>query len=328
VPRRNDFAIIERTTTEVFKQASPSVVSVANKTLVQDFFGFQVYEVPQGTGSGFIWDKQGHIISNLHVVYGASAIRVTLRNGSVFDATVVGADPDHDIAVLKIAAPAEALVPLQVGTSRDLEVGQWVMAIGNPYGLDTSLSVGVVSALGRTITSMTDRQIFDVIQTDAAINPGNSGGPLLDFSGRLIGINTAIVSPSGGYAGVGFAVPVDTVRRIVPQLIAHGKVRRAGFGVRVLPDHVAQQAGVEGVAILSVEPRSAAARAGLEGVRRTLSGNFALGDVIVKVDALPVRNNDDLVAVLDRHEVGDAVDVTLVRGGQRRAARMVLQAVD
>ena len=324
----DDLGADERRTIEVYRTASASVVSVANKALVRDFFGFQVYEVPQGAGSGFVWDDQGHIISNFHVVYGASAVSVTFKDGTGYDAEVVGVSPDHDLAVLRIQAPAAALAPLAVGASRGLQVGQRVLAIGNPFGLDTSLSVGVVSALGRTITSMTGRRIPDVVQTDAAINPGNSGGPLLDSAGRLIGVNTAIVSPSGGYAGVGFAVPVDTVKRVVPQLIQYGKPRRAGLGIQVVPDHIAQEYGIDGVAVLSVAPGGAAARAGLRGMRQVGRARVQGGDVLVEVDGRPVHTMDDLLDALDRHDVGDAASLVFLRDGQRLTAEATLQAVD
>ena len=216
----------EQNVINIYKRVSPSVVSVANKTVLRDIFDQQVYEVPQGAGSGFVWDKAGHVLSNFHVIYGAQAIQVTLSDGTSYPAEVVGVDPDDDIAVLKLTTlPKVGLVPIEPGRSADLQVGQTALAIGNPFGLDTSLSVGVVSALGRSIMSATERVIHNVIQTDAAINPGNSGGPLLDSSGRLIGMNTAIVSPSGAYAGIGFAVPVDIIKRAVPQLLADGRVR-------------------------------------------------------------------------------------------------------
>jgi S1-C subfamily serine protease len=240
----------------------------------------------------------------------------------------VGADPDHDVAVLRIQAPENVLVPIPVGVSRSLRVGQTVLAIGNPFGLDTSLSVGIVSALGRTIEAMTGRSIREVIQTDAAINPGNSGGPLLDSSGRLIGINTAIMSTSGSYAGVGFAVPVDTVRRIVPQLIAHGKVQRVGLGIEMIPDHIMASMGVEGVGIMRPVPGGAAAKAGLEGVRRTARGDVVLGDAIVAIGKTPVKSIDDLATALDQHQPGDEVEVAIRRGKKRYTVNLVLQVVN
>jgi S1-C subfamily serine protease len=318
---------LELRTIRVFETCSPGVVSVANRAIVQDWFSLRVYQIPQGTGSGFVWDTLGHVITNYHVIHEASEVQVTLRDGTSYEARVVGADPDHDLAVLRIDAPEAALVPIPVGVSRTLRVGQTVLAIGNPFGLDTSLSVGIVSALGRTMEAMTRRSIREVIQTDAAINPGNSGGPLLDSSGRLVGINTAIMSTSGSYAGVGFAVPVDTVRRIVPQLIATGKVQRVGLGIEMVPDRFMASMGVEGVGIWRVFPRGGAAKAGLEGVRRGPRGGVVLGDVIIGIDGTPVKTLDDLAAVLEQHQPGDEVQVAIYRGKKRYTVTVTLQAL-
>lgn len=315
----------ERTTIAIYRRVSPSVVSVANKALVRGgFFGFQIYEVPRGAGSGFVWDREGHIISNYHVVHEANSVTVTFPDGKTYDARIVGTAPDYDLAVLQVTVPAEKLRPVSVGASRDLLVGQTVLAIGNPFGLDTSLSVGVISALGRTITAMTEQKIHDLIQTDAAINPGNSGGPLLDSSGRLIGINTAILSPSGAYAGIGFAVPVDTISRIVPQLIDKGYVSRAGLGIQLLNDHVAQQVGIQGVAVYAVPPESDAARAGIDGLSRSVTGDLVLGDVIVGINGKPVAGLDDLRSLLENGKPGDRVQVQLARGDKRRTVTVKL----
>jgi len=328
VAPRSELSASEKNTIDAFKRISPSVVSVANKAIIRDLFSMRLYEVPRGAGSGFMWDKKGHIISNFHVVYQASAVQVTLKDGTSYDAEVVGADPDHDIAVLKIKAPAEALTPIPVGSSADLQVGQNVMAIGNPFGLDTSLSVGIVSALGRTMNAMTGKQIFDVIQTDAAINPGNSGGPLLDSAGRLIGMNAAIMTTSGSYAGVGFAVPVDTVRRIVPQLIANGKVKRAGIGVQIVPDSIMQHAGLEGAAVLKTVPQSAAAKAGLQGIKETRGGDLMFGDILVDVDGTAIRSNDDFLAIMDRHQAGDKIKVTYARNKEKHTVQITIQELE
>ncbi len=315
----------ELRTVEIFERVSPSVVSVANRALVRGgFFGLTLYEMEQGAGSGFVWDKRGHIISNYHVVHRASTISVTLRDGTTYDARLVGVDPDRDLAVLKIDAPEALLVPVEPGSSAALRVGQTALAIGNPFGLDTTLTVGVVSALGRTITSMTERKISDVIQTDAAINPGNSGGPLLNSAGQLIGVNTAILSPSGAYAGVGFAVPVDTVRRVVPQLIEFGRIRRAGMGLELLPEHISRRSGVEGVGILRVLPDGPAARAGLEGVRRGPDGLY-FGDIIIEIADVPVTGTDDYAAVMEVCNAGETVRVTVVRDGRRRTVPLTLE---
>lgn len=309
----------ETQATDVYKRVSPSVVAVANHALVRrGFFGFQLYEVPQGAGSGFVWDRKGHIVSNYHVVHQANTLTVTFPDGTRYDAKLVGIAPDYDLAVLKINAPADKLVPVEIAPSRDLEVGQTVYAIGNPFGLDTTLSSGIVSALGRTITSMTDRKIYDVIQTDTAINPGNSGGPLLAACGRLVGVNTAILSPSGAYAGIGFAVPSDTVSRVVPQLIEKGRVTRAGLGLQLVPDHVTERARIKGVAIYAVFDQTPAARAGLEGLGVNRLGDLVFGDVITAVDGIPVAAIEDLRAILDPRQPGERVTLSVMRAGKSR----------
>ena len=260
---RGDLAEEEKTTIALFRQASPSVVHITTLAVRQDAFSLDVFQIPQGTGSGFVWDKQGHIVTNFHVIRDADAAQVTLADHSSWKARLVGAYPDKDLAVLMVDAPKDKLHPIAIGTSHDLQVGQRLFAIGNPFGLDQSLTTGIISALGREIESVNRLAIKDMIQTDAAINPGNSGGPLLDSSGRLIGVNTAIYSPSGASAGIGFAIPVDEVNRIVPQLIRHGKVVRPGLGVQVAPDHLADELGINGVVIVGVQPGSPAAKAGL-----------------------------------------------------------------
>jgi len=285
-------------------------------------------EVPQGSGSGFVWNKQGHIVTNFHVIYGANSIKVTLGDRSEYKAAVIGVDPDHDLAVLQIQAPADVLWPVTVGTSQDLRVGQKVLAIGNPFGLDHTLTTGVVSALGRTIKSLSNRTIEGVIQTDAAINPGNSGGPLLDGSGRVIGVNTQIVSPSGAFAGIGFAVPVDTVNRIVPELIKHGKMIRPGLGVSLVPDAMVKRWGIKGLVIGKVWRGGAADRAGLKGARETVNGRVELGDVIVAIAGKSLATVDDLLDVMEDHRVGDQVTVEIVRENRREKVLLTLQAVN
>ena len=241
VTPRGDLADDEKMTIALFKMASPSVVHITTLTTRQDRVNFDLFQIPKGTGSGFVWDKKGYVVTNFHVIQGADAARVTLADQSTWTARVVGSLPDSDLAVLIIDAPASRLTPITVGASSDLQVGQKVFAIGNPFGLDKSLTTGVISAVGREIESVTRRPIKNMIQTDAAINPGNSGGPLLDSAGRIIGVNTAMYSPSGAYAGIGFAIPVDEVNRVVPQLIRHGKIVRPGMGVQVAPDQVTKQ---------------------------------------------------------------------------------------
>ncbi|MGZ3494793.1 MAG: S1C family serine protease, partial [Thermodesulfobacteriota bacterium] len=251
VPRpitpRGDLAEDEKSTIALFKQASPSVVHITTLATVLGVLNLDILQIPQGTGSGFIWDEKGHIVTNFHVMQEADAARVTLADQSSWKARLVGAYPDKDLAVLVIDAPNNRLQPMPLGTSHDLQVGQKVFAIGNPFGLDRTLTTGVISALGREIESVTRRRIREVIQTDAAINPGNSGGPLLDSAGRLIGVNTAIFSPSGAYAGIGFAIPSDEVARVVPQIIKHGKVVRPGMGIQVAPDQLTRQLNLKGV---------------------------------------------------------------------------------
>lgn len=318
----------EKSTIGVFERASRSVVYITNTSIRSDPWSLNEFEVPQGSGSGFVWNKEGHIVTNFHVVYGADQIHVIFSEQGKYRARVVGLDPDHDLAVLQIQAPDDQLVPLPIGTSNDLRVGQKVLAIGNPFGLDHTLTTGVVSALGRTIKSMTQRTIEGVVQTDAAINPGNSGGPLLDSGGRLIGINTQIVSPSGAYAGIGFAVPVDTVNRIVPELIKYGKVIRPGLGVTLVPDRIAQRWGITGVIVGRVSPGSAAERAGLRGTKETANGRVELGDVVVAIDGKPVKVLDDFMGTLERYQVGDRVTVEVLRGTKRQPIVVTLQAVN
>ena len=323
-----DLSAEEQATIAVFDRAARSVVFIANTDMQRDPWSFNVFEVPQGSGTGFVWSRQGHIVTNYHVIYGADSITVTLADRTETKAKVVGADPDHDIAVLQIQAPESALQPVTIGNSQALRVGQKVLAIGNPFGLDHTLTTGVVSALGRTIKSMSNRTIEGVIQTDAAINPGNSGGPLLDSAGRLIGVNTQIVSPSGAFAGIGFAVPVDTVNRIVPELIKHGKLIRPGLGISLVPDAMARRWGVKGVIIGKVGRGSAAERVGLRGARETMGGRVELGDILVAVDGKPVETIDDLMDEMEKHKVGDQVTIEYIRGNRRLQANVTLQAVN
>jgi S1-C subfamily serine protease len=318
----------EQRNIRIFRRASASVVFITNLSLRRDLFSFDVFQIPQGTGTGFFWDREGHVVTNYHVIEGASRISVTLADQSDWEARVVGTAPEKDLAVLLIDAPVERQVPLDRGRSSDLLVGRTVLALGNPFGLDQTLTVGVISALGRELTSPAGRLIRDVIQTDAAINPGNSGGPLLDSSGRLVGVNTAIYSPSGVSAGIGFAVPVDTVARLVPQLIQHGRPIEAGIeGVQWLSDRIAARNEIEGAVIHSVEPRSPAERLGLRGIRVTRYGQYALGDVVIAVDGTPVRNVDELRDRLEAAGVGGEVRLTVDRRGERVEIRARLQRV-
>jgi S1-C subfamily serine protease len=272
-----------------------------------------------------VWDAKGHIVTNFHVIAGGNAARVTLSDGSVWSASLVGEAPDKDVAVLHIDAPTDKLPPLPIGSSEDLAVGQMVFAIGNPFGLDHTLSTGVISGLDREIKAMTGRPIQGVVQTDAAINPGNSGGPLLDSSGRLIGMNTAIFSPSGASAGIGFAVPVDTINRVVTQLIAYGKLVRPGLGIQIAEAELASRMRVDGVLVLGVVAGSPADQAGLQPTRRhSLTGAIELGDVIVALDGEPVHRPVDLFRILDRKNVGDKVKVSVLRGRDRSDMTVIL----
>jgi S1-C subfamily serine protease len=327
VASRGELFADEKSTISLFKQASPSVVHITAITVQRDFFSLNLYQIPEGTGSGFVWDANGNIITNFHVIQNADVAQVTLGDQSIWKARRVGVAPDKDIAVLRIDAPANRLRPIPLGTSKDLQVGQSVFAIGNPFGLDQSLTTGVISALGREIESVTRRPIQGVVQTDAAINPGNSGGPLLDSAGRLIGVNTAIYSPSGASAGIGFAIPVDTVNRIVPELIRSGKVTRPGLGIQTAEEQIAEKLGVNGVLVVDVAPGGAAAKAGVRPTRRDASGRVRLGDVITAVDGKKIESPNDLFLALEKYRVGDSVNVTLFRDGNSVQTKITLEAL-
>lgn len=306
----------EQNTTEVFSKASPAVVYVTSTELRRNLFSLNVLEIPRGAGSGFIWDKSGLIVTNFHVIAGADRLRVTLSDQTDHDAEVIGVAPDRDLAVLRLIDPPENLVSLPLGDSSELSVGRKVLAIGNPFGLDASLTVGVVSALGREIQSPSNRRIKGVIQTDAAINPGNSGGPLLNSLGQLIGVNTAIYSPSGASAGIGFAIPVNIVKEVVPQLIAYGKIIRPTLGVELASDRWLQRYRVEGVPVVRVYRGFPADEVGMVGVQRGPRGELVLGDVIVEIDGQAVTSNDDFLTAIEAREVGDKVRIKTRRRGQ------------
>jgi len=303
----------------VFKAVSPSVVNITALGLERDLFSLNVQQVPQGTGTGFLWDTQGHVVTNFHVIQDAAAARVTLADHTSYRAELVGVFPDRDLAVLKIAAPASKLRPVSVGTSHDLQVGQKVYAIGNPFGLDQTLTTGIVSALDREIESVTHRTIKGAIQTDAAINPGNSGGPLLDSAGRLIGVNTAIFSPSGASAGIGFAIPVDEVNRIVPRIVRDGRMVRPSLGLTGAPPELNRALGLpKGVAVMRLQRGGPAARAGLMPFSRGDSGGIVAGDVITAIDGDPIATLDDMFTALERLQPGDTCTLTVWRGGATR----------
>ncbi|MDX2000641.1 MAG: trypsin-like peptidase domain-containing protein [Thermoanaerobaculia bacterium] len=321
---RGDLAADEKATIELFRQASPAVVYITSVAVRRDAFTLNLTEIPQGTGSGFLWDRAGHVVTNFHVIRNASRAQVTLSDQSTWEARLVGTAPEKDLAVLAIDAPPDKIRPIPVGRSADLAVGQKVFAIGNPFGFDQTLTTGVVSALGREIESAARIPIRDVIQTDAAINPGNSGGPLLDSAGRLIGVNTAIYSPSGAYAGIGFAIPVDTVNWVVPELIQNGRVVRPSLGATFASARVAADLGVEGALVLGVVAGGAAERAGLRGTRRDVFGRLKLGDVIVQFGSEAVNSPDDVLLALERYRPGDRVLLGIQRDGRRQAAELIL----
>ncbi len=326
VTLRGDLTAAERSLTDLFEEASPSVAYITTVSLRRDFFRLNVMEIPSGTGSAFVWDDRGNIVTNFHVIRGAHRAEITLADGTTWEASLVGSAQEKDLAVLHIEAPRPQLHPIRLGTSFDLSVGQTVLAIGNPFGYDHTLTSGIVSALGREIESTDGVPIRNVIQTDAAINPGNSGGPLLDSAGRLIGVNTAIVSPSGGYAGVGFAIPVDTVNWVVPQLIAYGKVQRPDLGIDLATDHIVRRSGIEGAVVIAVVPGSGAETAGVQPARRDRRGRVMIGDVITAVDGESIRSGGELGLILERYAVGDVVEVTISREGQEIEKKITLGA--
>ena len=328
VEARGNLAQDELSTIELFENSRDSVVFITTRQHVRDVWTRNIFSVPSGTGSGFIWDDQGHIITNFHVIKGASEATVRLADGRDYKAALVGASPAHDIAVLKIGIGFQRPAPVPLGTSHDLKVGQKVFAIGNPFGLDWTLTTGIVSALDRSLPGEGSRVIDNLIQTDAAINPGNSGGPLLDSAGRLIGINTAIYSPSGASAGIGFAVPVDTVNRVVPQLISRGKYIRPALGITVdgkFNDRLTSMLDVNGVVILGVSRGSAAETAGLKGAVISPNGDIMPKDIIIAIDDKPITSVDKLLAQLDEYRVGDTINLMILRDEQVLELAVTLQ---
>ena len=328
---RGELGADERATIDLFERSRNSVVFISTKQAVVDFWSRNVMSVPRGTGSGFIWDEAGHIVTNFHVIQGASEASIKLVDGRSFPASLVGVSPEHDIAVLKIGIGFKGARPIPIGTSRDLAVGQRVYAIGNPFGLDWTLTSGIVSAQNRSITEDDGRLLEHLIQTDAAINPGNSGGPLLDSAGRLIGMNTAIYSPSGAAAGIGFAVPVDTVNRVVPSLLRYGHYEQPSIGVRVderLNERLQVVTGIEGAFVLRVAQGSSAEEAGLQAARISREGEFIGGDVIVSVNGKKIESVSRLLATLDDYQIGDTVRLGVKRGNQLIEIPVRLQAAN
>ena len=317
----------EKNTIEVFKHASNSTVFINTLEVSRNLFTFDPREeVSRGAGSGFFWDKKGHVITNFHVIKDSRKVFVQLPDNTTWEAFFIGAAPSYDLAVLSIKAPKSKLRPLKHGTSDTLQVGQKVLAIGNPFGFDFTLTTGIVSALGREISAPNGRRIRNSIQTDAAINPGNSGGPLLDSSGQLIGVNTSIFGDSSN-TGIGFAIPVNTLKWVVPQLIAHGKVIRPILGVNLLHPGMAQRLGVkEGIVIASVNAGTGAAKAKLRGLRRRSNGVVVLGDIIVEVNGQKIRDNDDLLDALERQKPGETAALVILRNRRRKNVSVLLGA--
>jgi 2-alkenal reductase len=321
VTPRGELAAFERVSTEIFEAAAPAVAYIFTEADARNPFA---PGAPRGgAGSGLVWDAAGHVVTNFHVVQGADRIAVRLDSGEAISARLVGAAPDYDLAVLKLSTVPSGLQPVPVGSSADLRVGQAVFAIGNPFGLSRSLSTGIVSALNRHLPTASGREIRGVIQTDAAINPGNSGGPLLDSAGRLVGVNTAIVSGSGSSAGVGFAVPVDVVNRVVPRLIADGKFPRPGIGIAIVDEETTARLGLRGIVIAEVQPGSSAERAGLRGLDRR-SGQ--LGDIITEVNGQPVESLAEFATALEAAGIGNDVALTVVR--ENRTRQVDLRVMD
>jgi S1-C subfamily serine protease len=327
VTPRGDLTPDERLTIGIFERAKRSVVYISTAQRVVDPWTRNVRSIPNGTGSGFVWDDAGTIITNYHVINGASAATIRLNDGRDYPAALIGASPSHDLAVLRIKVPSNPPPPLPIGTSHDLRVGQKVYAIGNPFGLDWTLTTGIVSALDRALDNDEGHTIEHLIQTDAAINPGNSGGPLLDSAGRVIGMSTAIYSPSGASAGIGFAVPIDTINRVATALIEHGKYTSPSLGIETddsLNDTLTERLGVEGVFVLKVTPGGPAARAGLRGVRIERGGYVVPGDVIVDIDGKAVTSVPRLEARLDDFRIGQRVTLGVLREGKRISVEATL----
>ena len=314
VDQRGPLSDAERANIELFERVSPSVVQVVARSAAAN-----PLDEDEGTGAasgtGFIWDNDGHVVTNNHVVQNGSEVAVRFASGEVAQAEIIGVAPNYDLAVLRIKKSRQLPPPVALGSSTELKVGQSAFAIGNPFGLDQSLTSGIISALKRRLPTSSGREISNVIETDTAINPGNSGGPLLDSAGRLIGVNTAIISPSGSSAGIGFAIPADIVNRVVPELIKSGRVPTPGIGIVAASEAVSTRLGIEGVIIVRTAPGSPAERAGIRGVDL---GSGALGDVIVQADGKPVHRLSDLTDQIEQIGAGKSIRISLKRGSQTR----------
>lgn len=324
IAERKELNTNELATIKLFEQGTPSVAFITTSNVRRDYWSSNIQEIPRGTGSGFVWDEEGHIITNFHVIQGADRAQVTLADQTTWAASLVGYAPEKDLAVLKIDAPDNLLHPIPVGTSDDLLVGQSVYAIGNPFGFDQTLTTGVISALGREINGVDGSIIKDAIQTDAAINPGNSGGPLLDSRGKLIGVNTSIYSPSGAYAGIGFSIPVDAVNWVVPELIEHGKILRPTIGIEMAPTRAMQRLGLEGILVMNVIKGSGAEKAGIQPTYRDRRGRLQLGDILVGIDDNLITSRNDLRLALENYKPGDEVNVIVLREDKRVEMKLVL----
>jgi S1-C subfamily serine protease len=319
----------EKNTVAVFQKAVSSVVFVSTITKSRRGWYYGAQDIPAGAGSGYVWDNEGHIVTNYHVVQGGDKFNITFHNDKeTYEAVVVGIEEKKDIAVLKLIQKPKNLMPISIGSSSNLMVGQKTLAIGNPFGLDHTMTSGIVSALDRKIEGIGRIKIHGMIQTDASINPGNSGGPLLNSSGEVIGMNTMIFSHSGSSAGVGFAVPIDTIKRVVPQLIDHGKVIRPGLGIGILPESVKQRFGIEkGIVISVVDENGPAAQAGLVGIGQDRWGRIFLGDIIIKINDHEVNSYDDIYNTLDKYTAGETVDVEYIRDGKSKKSKIKLMTL-
>ena len=322
----------EWATIRLFENAAPSVCYITTSNVRMDLWTRNISEIKRGTGSGFVWDREGHIVTNYHVIQGADRAQVTLSDQSTWSAKLIGSAPEKDLALLKIEAETERLLPIPLGQSNNLRVGQNVYAIGNPFGLDQTLTTGVVSALGREIESVAGIPIRDAIQTDAAINPGNSGGPLLNSSGQLIGVNTAIYSPSGASAGIGFSIPVEVVKWVIPELMIHGKIMRPVLGVELARTEITNRLVEEdilplkGALVIDVTPGSGAQKAGIEPTRRNYYGEIVWGDLIVSFEGQKISSNDDLFLALEKYQPGTEVELEIIRKDKRYKILVTLDA--
>ena len=331
----------EKNNITIYNKVVPSVVNVSTFQKRRTW-EYGTVEVPRGAGSGIVWDGRGHVITNFHVVANALSLKRNRRreargvkvtvsffmDKAQYEAEYVGGEPNKDIAVIKLKTRPRKLVPIKLGTSLGLQVGQGAIAIGNPFGLDHTMTSGIISAIGRQIESIGGAKIRNVIQTDADINPGNSGGPLLNTSGELIGMNTMIVSRSGSSAGLGFAVPVDTIKRIVNEIIRYGEVKRPGLGITLVPDHIKGQFEVKkGIVVGSIQKGGPAEAIGIRGMKQDSWGRIYLGDVITKIDDREVNSFDDIYHVLERYKIGQEVNITYIRSGKKRTGRLRLKKI-